>query len=55
VLALSDIKGSRLSMSCSYCDERATHVGEGEVVCPRHIHPDASGEYRELAPAITTR
>jgi hypothetical protein len=33
---------------CAYCDERATHEGEGERVCATHIHRDASDEYTRI-------
>lgn len=38
-------------MTCAYCEQLATHAGEGELVCPVHIHPQARGEYRELEPS----
>lgn len=32
-------------MKCAYCDNEATHKGEGELVCEEHIYPDAADEY----------
>lgn len=37
------------SANCDYCDEPATHYGEGEYVCERHIYPAARGEYKKVS------
>lgn len=37
-------------MNCSYCNRTATHLGEGERVCEKHVHEPAKGEYISLVP-----
>jgi hypothetical protein len=34
--------------TCAYCDLPSTHRGEGEAVCPGHVHMDARAEYVPL-------